>query len=683
MIIRYFTTLFIFLFLLSAEAQELQRRGSFGIEPVPVTEELKTSLGLQKAGGILVNTVFPNMTYSALNGQRGDVILKINQQDIEGVPQLMAVRNKMRADDPMTIQVWRDGKTMTLQGKVQAIPYEQAKNAEVIYDAMIYKGGKIRLIINKPNKAGKHPTIFFVPGYTCSSIDNLSGIHPYRKLIDSLSNLGYAIFRMEKPGIGDNEDTGDCQQLGFDNELEAYRVAYKQLRHYDFIDTENVFIWGHSMGGLYAPLIAREVQPKGVIIYGITHELWPEYLLKMIRYQNPLLGNDYVETERDLRALYALIYEHYYQHKSSKELAKNPAYKTILERDFAFDGENQILYRHEDFWRELAEHPLSEAWAQTRSHILSMYGGADMEAVNDVSQKEIVRLVNHYHPGYGTFQLIPETDHSMIRVGSMEEGAKIRSQPGYRRLLETQFNYDIVTHTHQWIQQKLEVPIAKAAITATDWRQLIRKEQLTTSLDTFDMIWEGKVSGSMIYHKQRQGNRLVICDTSELTGLVRETLRMELDVDQLSMQTSEIQMTTQQSGLAGQLQWENDRHLKGSYTVKGQNGERQISVDTIHHQTLMGRGAIFGLVEGLPLSVGTVYPLDLFAFSSAEIWNMVLKVEEKMTIDFKGKTLEVFKLSLTGGKVDNNLYLTADGRNRLVRVDVPDQNMVIELVSKL
>ncbi len=683
MIIRTVSTLILAMVMLCVQAQELRRKGTFGIAPAPLTAELATEKGMAQPTGILINQVFPNTTMAAMGGQTGDVILQINKKTIESMDDLLTVRNDMRDSDPMSMVVWRNGEEMMLTGKVVPIPFEQAENAEVIYDQMTYKEGKIRLIINKPHSTGKHPTIFFIPGYTCSSVDNLSPIHPYRKLIDSLSNLGYAIFRMEKPGIGDNENTGDCQQLGFDNELEAYRVAYDQLKKYDFIDTENVFIWGHSMGGLYAPLIAREVQPKGVVIYGITHELWPEYLLKMVRYQNPLLGHDYVETERDLRTLYALLYEHYYEGKSSKELVKNPAYRTILERDFAFDGDNQILYRHENFWREIAEHPLSEAWSKTRSHVLSLYGGADLEAVNDVSQKEIVRLVNHYHPGYGTFQLIPETDHSMIRVGSMEEGAKVRSTPAYRQLVQNQFNYDIVTHTHQWIQSKLEQPIAAATTKAIDWQSLIEKERLTNSLDTFHIIWEGKVSGSMIYHKQWIDDRLVIYDTSELTGLVRETMHMELDAKQLSMQSTEIQMTTQQGGMAGQLQWINDQHVRGNYVVKGQDGERQIPIDTTHHQTLMGRGAVFGLVEGLPLSLGKEYLLDVFAFSSAEIWNMKLKVADRMTIDLKGVALEVYKITLTGGKVDNNLYLTADGRNKLVRVDVPAQNMVIELASAL
>ena len=204
--------------------------------------------------------------------------------------------------------------------------------------------------------------------------------------------------------------------------------------------------------GVYAPVIAARQQPKGAIVYGTTHEVWVEYLLKMVRFQNPLLGNDYVETADDVRTLYALLYEHYYLGKDSKELYKNPDYKKLLDRDFAFDGEDQILFRHEDFWREINAHNFSKAWADMEGHVLSLYGEADLQAINDDSHREIARIVNTSNPGHGTYKFVEKTDHSMIKVGSMEDGVHLNGTPEYRQLMETKFNYNIVRLTHEWIQ---------------------------------------------------------------------------------------------------------------------------------------------------------------------------------------------------------------------------------------
>ena len=439
------------------QAQNIQRRGRLGVRLEPATDSLAATLGLKESRGMIIRQVFPGATYANAGGQEEDILLAINGMPANPGPAFQEAMQGVREGQTTRFTVWRDGEKLELEVTAAPIPLETSSSSEVIYGEVPFKGGYLRTIVNKPNTPGPHPTIYFIPGYTCSSVEGFSPIHPYKKLLDSLSGLGYAIFRVEKPGVGDNIGTGNCLELGFDNELEAYQAAYHAIKQYDFIDRDNIFIWGHSMGGVYAPIIGAKHQPKGVVIYGITHEVWVEYLLKMVRYQNPLLGHDYVETDRDVRTLYALLYEHYYLGKDSKELYKNPDYKKILDRDFAFDGENQILFRHEDFWRELNAHNLSEAWAGINGHVLSLFGEADMEAVNDESQKEIARIVNAGHPGHGTFRLVEGTDHSMIEVGSMEKGARLRSTPEYREYLQEKFNYGIVTMTHEWIQGVMEM----------------------------------------------------------------------------------------------------------------------------------------------------------------------------------------------------------------------------------
>jgi hypothetical protein len=437
--------------------QSIQRRASLGFRPTPVDEAIAQSMRMKEASGILVNDVVSGGTMEALGAKEQDVLLQLNGQPINTFPELLAARDRMRAGDPVKAQVWRNGKSIKLETTAVAVPYEQSEHSEVIYDEFAFKGGLIRTIVNKPKTSGKHPVIFFIPGYTCSSVDNLSAIHPYRQLLDSFVALGYAVFRMEKPGVGDNMNTGDCYQLGFDNEMDAYRKGFAELKKYDFIDQGNVFFWGHSMGGIYAPILASELQPRGVAVYGIVHDTWTEYLLRMVRYQNPRLGSsDYVQTDRDVRKLFALLYEHYHLGKTSKELYQNPDYRPLLERDFAFDGEDQILYRHEDFWREIYKYNLSEAWANFEGYVLSLNGEADLEVVNSFSQQEIVKIVNHYHPGKGRFEYLPETDHSMIKVGSLEEGARLRSQPEYRTLVAEKFNFDIVNITDEWIKGILQ-----------------------------------------------------------------------------------------------------------------------------------------------------------------------------------------------------------------------------------
>lgn len=676
---RYTLSLLLILLATYVQAQELVRKASLGFTPVPIDSTIIDQLELKSSQGLLITNISVDGTFNALKAKNNDILLSLNSTPINSIPDLLSVRNTLRAADNVTATVLRNGTKKSLNGAAKPLPYETSEYSEVIYDQFDFKDGQIRTIINKPNKKGKHPVIFFIPGYTCSSIDNFHPINPYGKLIEGFLKKGYAVFRMEKPGMGDNTNTGDCRQLGFDNELESYFMGYDQLKKYDFIDQNNVFIWGHSMGGLYAPLIAAEKQPKGLAFYGMIHDTWTEYLLRMVRYQNPRIGaSDFVETDKDLKHLYAMLYEHYHLKKKSKELAKNPEYAKLLTRDFWFDGENQILFRHEDFWLELYDYSLTEALAKYNGYVLSMNGEADLEVVNDFSQKEVVKIVNHYHPGHGEFAYFPKTDHMMIEVGTLEEGAVIRYQPRYRTMMQDNFNHSIIEKTHSWIQEKIKSDFVKNKV-IKDWYNIVDKSKITNSSASCDIVWNEKVAGSMKYHKIISGGQLIIQDTSEMEGIVWEKLDVILSLQDLKTKSGNILLKyPNEVELQGNVTWANDS-LAGNYVVI-QNGEKKNNPISISNaDRILGRAAIFGLLPAFPVEVGQEYEIDLFAFSDTDIFTATIDVLSKETITWREKEVEVFKISLTGGKVENIIYMATDGSGKLYRIDVVGQNMQIIL----
>ena len=87
-----------------------------------------------------------------------------------------------------------------------------------------------------------------------------------------------------------------------------------------------------------------------------------------------------------------------------------------------------------------------------------MYGEADVAAIDEQSHREIARLVNEKHPEAATYQFIPETDHSFIKVGDRAKSASLYQQPEYRQYLAKEFNYEIISITDQWIKDKLQRP---------------------------------------------------------------------------------------------------------------------------------------------------------------------------------------------------------------------------------
>lgn len=436
----------------SAEAQHLRRKGTVGVAPGLVTDSLAKALGLDKPQGLLIRQVVPGSTAEDLGIEEQDVLLKINGANIDSWQELVAAANTLRANQDISVSVRRGKKTKSLKGKVVARPFESSPHAEVIYKSVPFEGGYLRSIVTKPQTSGKHPAVFFIPGYVCASYDNVSEHHPYRKMLEALQEKGFVTYRIEKTGMGDSEGTPPCSEVDLITENEGWLAGYQQLLEQDYVDKDNIFILGHSMGGVSAPMLAEKVKPKGVIVYGTSHEPWMEYLFKMLRFQNQHLGIEPMQHEKDMRLYYTLLHELFIKKSNFEKLVQNPEYARLLKRDFQWDGGHLLFGRHYKYQQTIHDADLATAWKNTEAHVLSIFGEADFEAVESGSHKAIVNLVNHFHPGHGTYVELEGTNHSLIKVGTMEEGIKARNSGNMRELFMTSFNYKLIDIMNDWMQ---------------------------------------------------------------------------------------------------------------------------------------------------------------------------------------------------------------------------------------
>ena len=143
--------------------------------------------------------------------QANDLILKIGTQDFSSSDEFIKQFLSYEPGREIQLSVLRGKKNLMLRAKVVARPYETDDNATVIYDEAQYKGGQLRVIINKPFKENKMPAMLFIPGYTCSSIDELTSDHPYKRIVDAYVDAGYVTLRIEKSGLGDIKNTPPCE----------------------------------------------------------------------------------------------------------------------------------------------------------------------------------------------------------------------------------------------------------------------------------------------------------------------------------------------------------------------------------------------------------------------------------------------------------------------------------------
>ena len=105
-------------------------RGWLGVQIQPVTEEIASSLGLDKAHGALVTEPQDNSPASKAGIEAGDTILSINGLEVEDAKDLA---RKIAAFPPKTVvdvTLWRDGKEVTVKVDLGELPNEQVASSQ-------------------------------------------------------------------------------------------------------------------------------------------------------------------------------------------------------------------------------------------------------------------------------------------------------------------------------------------------------------------------------------------------------------------------------------------------------------------------------------------------------------------------------------------------------------------------
>lgn len=421
-----------------ATAQHLQRRAGLGTRLAPHEQ------------GMLITYVYPGSTADTLQLQAGDVIRQINGQEIVSVKDIVEATANVATGGALKVQVEREGKSMLLSGPLMAFPREQLPGVEIIYDEVPYKGGYLRAIVSRPEGPGPFPAVYYLQGFGCSSVDYWANPqNPLRRLVDDFARAGFAVFRIEKPGVGDSQTEIQCAEMGYEEELNAFRAGARHLRTYPFIDGENLFYFGHSLGGISAPIVALEYPPTGIAVYGTVVKPWFEYLLDIYRKQNAV-HTDYQVVDSLTRLATPILYQYLIENKHPRLLKDLPAFQRVLL--YQEEGE-RVLGMHYTYNQEINQQKLYEAWKRLDVYTLAMFGEADLQAIDAEGAQTIVDIVNHYHPGKGEYAFFPQTDHGLVLSGSQAAYWEMQQKGTYPQFSATHYNPEVGKRIVNWMRE--------------------------------------------------------------------------------------------------------------------------------------------------------------------------------------------------------------------------------------
>jgi pimeloyl-ACP methyl ester carboxylesterase len=340
-----------------------------------------------------------------------DVVVSFDRKPVENTAQFLGMLRGQAAGDRIKTGYYRHGKLRTATITLQEKPREVSASYEVIYSSVRAGDNHLRTIITRPKGAGPFPAVLLIGGIGCYSVDNIpKGMLPMRNWVDSLSANGIVTMRVEKSGMGDSKGM-PCSEIDFHSEKQGYLEGLRQLKSLPYVHKGNVFIAGFSMGGVIAPLIAKEEPVKGMIVYGTVGRNWLEYELENTHRQRLLDGIPADSLDLVMRAEYKRLYGLYVAKKTVAEVKQeHPETAGLL-----FDYPMNLKY-----FQQVADINIRQLWMNADAWVLAMHGTSDF--VSSAAAHELIaQIVNRYHPGKATYAEILHSDHWELQTESEKQ----------------------------------------------------------------------------------------------------------------------------------------------------------------------------------------------------------------------------------------------------------------------
>ena len=448
------TIIFIVLFLFSNSsfAQELNRRAFLGIHMVQLDDSIRNTLNYDKDHGIYLPVVLGDATFGVMGVAQGTVLEKLNGETMESFGDVQRVMGGVKAGDPIKAVVFENGASKAYKGKAVGRPFEEHPHAKVEYGTVSYEDNMLRSILYLPDGVQQPPVVFFLQGYTCQSIE-MQPHFPAKQLIDQWIGEGYAVYLVEKPGMGDSDSKIPCMEIDFNQEVHAFSEAYASLRKNTKIDASQIFLFGHSMGGVVAPLIAKGHTPKGIMVYGIVGKNWYDYMRDIYIEQPLLFGTSEAQVVADNAYNLPFIEDLLMHRKPVKEMLSSPVYGEFLKEEGIYDdlAEGYYIYRHIKYWQTLTDVDIPDAWVQVKAPVCVLHGEYDIQAIHPKYGEMIATNVKA-HGGNATFRVFPKSEHGFLKFDSREELMTTMNNGTYGRTFNTHFNQEIGAYSLEWMK---------------------------------------------------------------------------------------------------------------------------------------------------------------------------------------------------------------------------------------
>jgi hypothetical protein len=373
----------------------------------------------------------PGGAGAAAGIQLGDILQSVDGAAVATTDQFVRAVGRHLGGDAVAVSLLRGSEKITRTAMLKSRPYETSPYADVLYQSVMVRGKRRRVIVTRPTRGGRMPAVLLMHGLGCYSVDNTDRQSGYGRVISELEQRGFVTMRVEKTGEGDSEGPA-CLDLAATPDLEAegYVAGLRALKQYDFVDPAKVFVFAHSLGPVVGSLAIAEEPVRGFIAVETVGTSWFEYDLERTRVQQAVAGKDPEAVDRAVREYEVCSHRFYVEKMRPDDLLKEPACSAVM------SPLSTVPYT---YMQAVADISLGKQWKGTSFPVLVVYGTASPVTTSH-QNRYLAELINRYRAGRATYVEVPGMGHDLGRYEDqrdyLERASTSTQHPFHMGLIE-------------------------------------------------------------------------------------------------------------------------------------------------------------------------------------------------------------------------------------------------------
>lgn len=341
------------------------------------------------------------------------------------------------------------------------------ENASYKQEAVTFTNGDITFAgtLTIPDAQGEHPAMVMITGSGPQNRDEeIMGLKPFRIIADYLTRNGIAVLRYDDRNVGGStgKSVGESTTDEFAGDVNE---AVKYLKTRADINPRQVGLWGHSEGGIIAPIVASKynsvsfiVLMAGTGVKGIdvlkeqsklimkanksTDDEINGYMLMLDKvYEASTTGNGWSDIKEGFRQ----SMEENYDRMTTKEK------KSIPDKDaYVKSMTESTLKQFKSPWMEyFMSYDPSIALTKVTCPVLMLFGEKDLQVPPKQNEKPMTDALKEGGNKDYTVKKFPAANHLFQSA--------ITGNPAEYATLPKEFVPEFLEYTTAWILQRVTV----------------------------------------------------------------------------------------------------------------------------------------------------------------------------------------------------------------------------------